>query len=27
VLLAIWEKELDWDKFRDELAKGSRTTI
>jgi aerobic C4-dicarboxylate transport protein len=27
VLLAIWEKELDWDKFREELAKGSRTTI
>ena len=27
VLLAIWEGELDWDKFRDELAKGSRTTI
>jgi aerobic C4-dicarboxylate transport protein len=27
VLLAIWEKELDWDKFHDELAKGSRTTI
>ena len=27
VLLAIWEKEIDWDKFRDELAKGSRTTI
>ena len=27
VLLAIWEKEIDWDKFHDELAKGSRTTI
>ena len=27
VLLAIWEREIDWDKFRDELAKGSRTTI
>ena len=27
VLLAIWEKEIDLDKFRDELAKGSRTTI
>jgi aerobic C4-dicarboxylate transport protein len=27
VLLAIWEGEIDWDKFRDELAKGSRTTI
>ena len=27
VLLAIWEKEIDWDKFHDELAKGSRTMI
>jgi len=27
VLLAIWEGEIDWDKFREELAKGSRTTI
>jgi aerobic C4-dicarboxylate transport protein len=27
VVLAIWEGELNWDKFREELAKGSRTTI
>jgi len=27
VLLAIWEGELDWDKFYEGLAKGSQTTI
>ncbi|HEY5912299.1 MAG TPA: hypothetical protein VJA21_16985, partial [Verrucomicrobiae bacterium] len=27
VLMAIWEKEIDWAKFRAELAAGSRTTI
>jgi len=27
VVLAIWEKELDWDKFREGLKKGSAGTI
>ena len=27
VVMAIWEGELDWAKFRAELAVGSRTTI
>jgi aerobic C4-dicarboxylate transport protein len=27
VLMAIWEKEIDWSRFRSELAAGSRTTI
>jgi aerobic C4-dicarboxylate transport protein len=27
VLMAIWEKEIDWKRFRSELAAGSRTTI
>jgi aerobic C4-dicarboxylate transport protein len=27
VLMAIWEKELDWDKFRAGLAKGSEGII
>ena len=27
VLMAIWEKEIDWNRFRSELAAGSRTTI
>jgi aerobic C4-dicarboxylate transport protein len=27
VLMAIWEKDLDWDKFREGLNKGSQTTI
>jgi len=27
VVMASWEKELDWDKFRDELKKGPQTTI
>jgi len=27
VILAIWEKELDWDKFHEGLAKGSQSDI
>ena len=27
VIMAIWEGEIDWAKFRAELAAGSRTTI
>ncbi len=27
VLMAIWEKEIDWKRFQSELAAGSRTTI
>ena len=27
VLMAIWEREIDWPKFRTELAAGSRTSI
>ncbi|BDU76054.1 C4-dicarboxylate transporter DctA [Mesoterricola sediminis] len=27
VLMAIWEKELDWDTFKAELARGSQSTI
>lgn len=27
VLMAIWEKEIDWNRFRSELAAGSRTSI
>jgi aerobic C4-dicarboxylate transport protein len=27
VLMAIWEREIDWPKFRAELAAGSRTSI
>jgi aerobic C4-dicarboxylate transport protein len=27
VVLAIWEKELDWDKFREGLKKGSTGLI
>lgn len=27
VLMAIWEKEIDWGKFEAELAAGSRTSL
>jgi aerobic C4-dicarboxylate transport protein len=27
VLMAIWEKEIDWPKFKQELAKGSEATL
>ncbi len=27
VLMAIWEKDLNWDKFNEELARGSQTSI
>lgn len=27
VLMAIWERELDWEKFRAELARGSQSSI
>jgi aerobic C4-dicarboxylate transport protein len=27
VIMAIWEKELDWDKFREAMAKGNQATI
>jgi aerobic C4-dicarboxylate transport protein len=27
VLMAIWEKEIDWDRFRSELAAGSRMSL